>query len=403
MDEHHAKMRKTILDSGQYETLWEKWDLYVPFIERGFKLLRPGGVTTMIVSDAFCHSKYAQKAQDWFLKNARILRLDFCTDLQLFDAAVHNLIYLFQRADGANHIPERHFHCETFGNVIELPSDRQTKLTHRTFFPEDRKTIGFSVPTLAIGNICYLSYGLAVSSDEKLHKGEFVTEDVTQDFKDKFHPKPWVEGKLLDKWIPRDNRWLEWGTARAPSHFRRLTFEELCEAPEKILILRVAGSDLRCCFDDKQLYTNHTSIIAVPWYFLAGVRNNSLKKSAHYRGELPPRPDLPKREDLEKTSRCFSVKYLLGVMNSLAAREFLRTNRRSNTDLYPDDWKRLPIPVVPSAKQKPVERLVERILTAKQRDRGADVSALEREIDALVYALYGLPPEEIKLVEGATQ
>ena len=60
-----------------------------------------------------------------------------------------------------------------------------------------------------------------------------------------------------------------------------------------------------------------------------------------------------------------------------------------------------PISAVPSEKQKPVEILVERILSAKQRDAGADVSALEREIDELVYALYGLTPEEIKLVEGA--
>ncbi len=48
-------------------------------------------------------------------------------------------------------------------------------------------------------------------------------------------------------------------------------------------------------------------------------------------------------------------------------------------------------------------RLVDRILAAKQRDAKADVSALEREIDALVYALYGLTPKEIKLVEDATQ
>jgi adenine-specific DNA-methyltransferase len=54
-------------------------------------------------------------------------------------------------------------------------------------------------------------------------------------------------------------------------------------------------------------------------------------------------------------------------------------------------------------KQKPVERLVERILSVKQRDAGADVSGLERELDQLVCALYGLTPEEIKLMEGATK
>jgi len=47
-----------------------------------------------------------------------------------------------------------------------------------------------------------------------------------------------------------------------------------------------------------------------------------------------------------------------------------------------------------------VERRVARIFGAKPRDAGADVSALEREIDELVYALHGLTPEEIQIVEG---
>jgi hypothetical protein len=46
-----------------------------------------------------------------------------------------------------------------------------------------------------------------------------------------------------------------------------------------------------------------------------------------------------------------------------------------------------------------VERLVDRILAAKQRDAGADVSAWERELDELVNALYGFTPEEIKIVD----
>ena len=61
--DEHLKMRQKIEDSKQYETLWEKWDLYIPFIEHSYKLLKPGGVTTLIVSDAYCHSKYAQKSQ----------------------------------------------------------------------------------------------------------------------------------------------------------------------------------------------------------------------------------------------------------------------------------------------------------------------------------------------------
>jgi hypothetical protein len=42
------------------------------------------------------------------------------------------------------------------------------------------------------------------------------------------------------------------------------------------------------------------------------------------------------------------------------------------------------------------------LLAAKQRDAEADTSALEREIDKFVYALYGLTPEEIQIVESAS-
>jgi hypothetical protein len=387
--EWNQLQRQAILASGDYETLWEKWDLFVPFIERSYKLLKPGGVSALIVSDAFCHSKYAQKCQNWLLANSRILRLDFCGDLKIFDAAVHNVIPLLQKADGKDNVPERRLHKETFGNVTLLPSDKQPHLTCRAFFPEDRKATVFSCRTVPIDKICYLTYGLAVSSDEKKHKGEFVTEDVTQDYKDARHPKPWVEGKLLDKWLPIANRWLEWGTARAPSHFRRVTFEELFEVDEKLLILRIAGEDLRSCYDNRRLYTNHTSILVVPWHALSGVRNKSLKKSARYADEKPPRPDLPQREKLEATSRRFAVKYLLAVMNSSAARDFLRANRRSNTDLYPDDWKNLPIPDIALAQQKPIVDLVDRILAAKTAAPAAYITVLEQELDGKVSALYG--------------
>jgi type II restriction/modification system DNA methylase subunit YeeA len=50
--------------------------------------------------------------------------------------------------------------------------------------------------------------------------------------------------------------------------------------------------------------------------------------------------------------------------------------------------------------QEPIIKLVDRILAAKAKDPQADTSALEREIDRLVYGLYGLTEEEIKIVEG---
>jgi len=50
--------------------------------------------------------------------------------------------------------------------------------------------------------------------------------------------------------------------------------------------------------------------------------------------------------------------------------------------------------------QQPFITLVDNILAAKQKDSNADTSALERQIDEMVYELYGLTPEEIAIVEG---
>jgi hypothetical protein len=395
--------RQAILASQQYETLWEKWDLYVPFIECSYKLLRPGGISTLIVSDAFCHSKYAQKSQKWFLHHARILRLDFCAEVKIFDAAVHNLIYFFQRADGTHHTPERRVHRETFGNIFPLASDEQAKSTYRAFFPEDTAGQTFGCKTLPLKNLCYVSKGMVVHADERIAQGAFRMEDVVADYSDASHPRRFAEGKHLDLWLPASHKWLEWGTKRAPGMFSHPTFEQLHQAAEKILVQRSPGPDPKCCYDDQQIHFTESSVGFIPWHALAGVRNNSLKKSARYRGEKPPRPDLPKREELEETSRRFAVKYLLGVMNSSVAREFLRAHRRSNIHLYPDDWKQLPIPDVPLSQQIPIVALVDEILTAKRANPNADLTAFEAALNDHVAALYGLTPDEIRLVEESAR
>ena len=62
--------------------------------------------------------------------------------------------------------------------------------------------------------------------------------------------------------------------------------------------------------------------------------------------------------------------------------------------------EQLPIPKISETAQQPFITLVDQILAAKKKDPNADTSALEREIDEMVYELYGLTDEEIKIVEG---
>lgn len=67
-------------------------------------------------------------------------------------------------------------------------------------------------------------------------------------------------------------------------------------------------------------------------------------------------------------------------------------------------WKRqymtqLPISTADEETKTGIQELVEQVLAAKQADAAADTSALEAEIDLLVYRLYNLTYEEVLLVE----
>ena len=391
-DESHQATRRIVKESGQYETLWEKWDLFLPFMERGFKLLRHGGVTSLIVSDAFGHAKYALRAREWFLRRARILRLDFYSNLQLFDAAVHNISYVFQRADpGDNELePLRRLHKSDFGDVELLTTDRQIRLTERAFVPTELYQPPTS-PIIRLGDICYVSKGMVVHAHEGHARGAFVLGDLVSDIQDETHPMPFVEGKHLDRWLPAQNRWLEWGTERAPNLFSRPTFPELYTVEEKLLSVDMSASEqdrARVVFDNRGLHHNHSVWSFVPWHRLTGCRNRSIRKQARYPGEKR-RTESPHREKLEDLSKRFHIKYLLGVMNSRSALEFLSAYRRSNIHLYPDDWKKLPIPDVPKRRQQTIVHLVDRILQAKKKNAQTPVKDLEHQIDGIVRDHYG--------------
>ena len=93
--------------------------------------------------------------------------------------------------------------------------------------------------------------------------------------------------------------------------------------------------------------------------------------------------------------------YLLALLNStLLNFVFSKTSTNSNVNGYEVD--NLPVAMAGEKDQERLAKLSTRILAAKQRDAETDTSALEREIDELVYALYGLTPAEIKIIEEAT-
>jgi hypothetical protein len=102
-----------------------------------------------------------------------------------------------------------------------------------------------------------------------------------------------------------------------------------------------------------------------------------------------------------------TLRLLLAIVNSALAFFYIKekypaSSYNQGTTFTKEMLNTLPIPEIAVAQRSKLVSLIDRILAAKQRDAEADTSALEREIDQLVYALYGLTPEEIQIVEGAS-
>lgn len=96
------------------------------------------------------------------------------------------------------------------------------------------------------------------------------------------------------------------------------------------------------------------------------------------------------------------IHFILGVLNSQVLNYvFSKFSTNSNVNGYEVD--NLPIPQNPDVKcSAQICALVEQTLKAKRKNPAADTTGLEQEIDQQVCALYGLTPEEIKIVENTT-
>jgi len=135
------------------------------------------------------------------------------------------------------------------------------------------------------------------------------------------------------------------------------------------------------------------------------------------------------RSPIAVTGNIFTVRgasleneiYLLGIINSRLSAFFWKTMFADFKDSFPQvtifSLEQLPIRTIDfknaadKARHDKIVELVEQMLSAKkqlaaaQSDKDQDFythrcDGLDRQIDALVYDLYALTPEEIKIVEG---
>jgi adenine-specific DNA-methyltransferase len=173
--------------------------------------------------------------------------------------------------------------------------------------------------------------------------------------------KPAVMGRHIQKWHRKSICYVLY----SKNTLSRDGNPEVFNKDEKIITQRVS-SNIIACYDKERLYCfNSTNILHSP-------------KSK------------------------YEIKYILSIMNSKLIDLYYRKTFSLDADFTVNVTigylKNLPIMKVSKKEQKPFIDLVDKIL--EKKEAGEDTSKEEAEIDRMVYELYGLSEEEIKIVEG---
>jgi hypothetical protein len=98
-------------------------------------------------------------------------------------------------------------------------------------------------------------------------------------------------------------------------------------------------------------------------------------------------------------------KVLLGILNSKMGWWLISKYCTAIQNGYQLIWKyfsQIPIATGEVGLRKKITNLVNKILATKKQNPTANTSDLENQIDQLVYQLYELTPEEIKIIEKSS-
>jgi hypothetical protein len=384
----------------RYQVAQYKADLFHLFIERGLGLCQKHGKLGMIVPNTWLTLQFTDKLRDFVLRNSKIEQLVVLDHLVFAEADVFTaLLFLEKSMPGPSHetIVKRVRVATTAAEVsaaVSIAVSQSSWLKNQGFTIETRRlNPGGKLVERLIGcfppleKIARASLGAQAYNSSK-HTKEQIEGRV-------FHAEKKlgaaymleIGGSAVSRYqLQKDEtKWIKYGPWL--HDYREMDW---LTGP-RILIREIAGK--------------------VPHQIFACYAEEIL---CNYKTVLNVNPSRDTR---------VSMKYLLGLLNSrLLSFVYPYTSTKQVVASFPRlsvrDIKQLPIsvPKLDQATGKQLHdrlvALVDKMLTLTPALRAAKADAekttlqnaltkTDREIDQLVYQLYGLTPEEIALVEGA--
>ena len=383
-----AEQRNSLVASGKYSCLYQKWDLYIPFIEFGInQICSTNGVCAMIVPYPLTNQIYAQKLREMILTKFHLFELVDLNGTKIFNnATVSNCIPFIKRTKGENttisNIDEKlHITPSFTKSYKDLIQDEKTYIWNVS--NENRDSNRHS-DMLTLGDLCYISKGMVLYSED----GLFTNEDLISNTPDSIHCRHYLEAKDMDTYAINNIRYIEYDTHRVPDMVSRPTFRELYDRPK--LMFNCLGK-MKVMIDYSNQFVCQQGIrVALLWNDLHGVENRSILTSIKRYSRLS-------RCEMEKISTSFNMYYLLGILNSKYAAQLLTNIRGGDYHIVPEHIRNIPIASATVDVQNKVAEIVLKIIDLKRTQQ--NTSILETEIDKIVYSIYGLTDAEIKIIE----
>jgi len=382
-------------------------DLYTYFYKRGIDLLNSGAHLCFIAPNKFMRASYGKNTRQLLAQDVTPLQIIDFGDLPIFDATTYpSIILLEKRTPDTNEV----VNAATFTNIAQIEKPEQTL-----------KEIGFKLSCAALKSEGWtLEKPEILALMDKLRKagkplGEyvngrfyrgiltglneaFVIDEATrkklidEDPKSAELIKPWLRGRDIKKW---KTEWAQLYILYIPWHFKLDKYQA------------VIGHLTR--YRNKLENRNESERDRYEWYALqryaADYYQEFVKPKITW-GNLATEPKFAFDDSGSYISAPANIiptndLCLLAILNSPISKWWISLQAATRSggflEYKPMYVGEIPIPDGTEIQKAPIIMCVQKILAAPESQ---NVPKLEAEIDQMVYKLYDLTPEEIKIVDN---
>ncbi|EPS8270677.1 class I SAM-dependent DNA methyltransferase [Campylobacter coli] len=405
-------------------------DIYTYFYELGFNVLKDNGVLSYITSNKYTRAGYGEALREFLLKNVKVLEYTDLNGIKVFDSAtVDTSILCFEKSKSKDnkfkYLALSNEILKTCAYDIGLYKDfaefSQNSLSKESFTFSDENTSALKAKIERIGTPLKEWQGLNIYRGILTGYNEafiITTEkrnEILANCKDEAEKER--TAKLIRKMLRgRDIKryryeWAGLWVINAHNGYKN-------QNGEKVEAINIENyPSLKKHFDEFYPQLEKRADKGLTPYNLrncAYIEEFEREKIVYSEIVRKPQFYLDTKLNFYAEATSFiltgeNLKYLIAFLNNDFVAFIFKTfyaggNLGENGFRYKKAFlEKLPIPKINSKNQKLADELinlVDEILKAKEQDKNANTQELENKINSLVYKLYNLTEEEIKIIEG---